>query len=50
MMGRNRKWPAWRKVLAYGILAMLAGVSIWFIDSRAVERKGGGGGEVNGRP
>lgn len=49
-MERQRAWPLWRRVLAYVILAALAGVSIWFIDSRAVERRGEDGGEINARP
>ena len=28
-------WSLWKKVLAYAILAALAGVSIWFVDRRA---------------
>ncbi len=36
-------WPLWKKVVAYVVLAALAGVSIWFVDRRA--RFPGGGQE-----
>lgn len=43
-------WPMWRKVLAYLVLVLLAGVSIWFIDSRAVVRTNDDGKRATARP
>ena len=31
-------WPAWKKVLAYGVLAGLAGAAIWYVDLKAHRR------------
>jgi hypothetical protein len=28
-------WPTWRKVLAYAVLAALAGAAIWYVDLKA---------------
>jgi hypothetical protein len=49
-MRRDGSWPSWKKVLAYGVLAVVAAVSIWFIDSRAVERKVDVGSNATTRP
>ena len=35
-------WPLWKKVLAYAVLAALAGVSIWYVDRRAALPVSGG--------
>lgn len=32
----SEPWPTWKKLLAYLLLAALAGGSIWLIDRRAV--------------
>jgi hypothetical protein len=31
----HARWPAWRVVIAYALLAALAGISIWYIDLKA---------------
>ena len=33
----RQPWATWRKILAYILLALLASVSIWFIDRGAME-------------
>ena len=35
----HRPWPLWRKVSAYLLLAVLASVSIWFIDRDAMRQQ-----------
>jgi hypothetical protein len=31
----RERWPRWRMVLAYAVLAALAAAAIWFIDLKA---------------
>jgi hypothetical protein len=32
----HRKWPVWKRVLAYSTLAALAAASVWFVDRDAM--------------
>jgi hypothetical protein len=38
---QHAPWPAWKKVLAYAVLAALAAGAIWYVDLKAHRPDGG---------